>query len=98
VRPVVYTSGFTRAGAEGGAVVFDYRDSRRAWAAHQVLDSAGISAVYIPEKVIAVSDDPAATLWLVHRVTVPEADDVRAAAILEAHGLVPALGPAESRA
>jgi hypothetical protein len=75
---------------EGGDVVFDYRDSRRAWAAHQVLEAARIPAVYIPEKVIAVSDDPNATLWLVHRVTVPEADDARAAAILDQYGLVPA--------
>jgi hypothetical protein len=70
-------------------VVFDYRDSRWAWAAHQVLDAAGIPAVYIPEKVIAVSDDPAATLWLIHRVTVPAADTVRGAAILDEHSLVP---------
>lgn len=70
-------------------MVFDFRDSRLAWAAYQSLDAAGIPALYIPDKVIAVSDDPAATLFLVHRVTIPEADACRAAAVLESHGLVP---------
>ena len=73
-------------------MVFDYRDSLRAYTAQQVLEGAGVPTVYILEKLVPVSDDPAATLWLVHRVTVPEADAVNAVAVLDEHGLVP--GPA----
>jgi hypothetical protein len=74
-------------GREDGDVEFDYRDSRSACLAQRVLDAAGIPAVYIPEKLVEVSDDPNATLWLVHRVTVSEADAPRAVAVLDEHGL-----------
>jgi hypothetical protein len=89
---VFYTSVSPVRAREGGDVVFDYRDSRRAWAAHQILGAAGIPAVYTPDKLVEVSDDPGATLWLVHRVTVPAADAVRAAASLDEHSLVPTTG------
>jgi hypothetical protein len=68
-------------------VVLDYGDVRMACAAQRVLDAAGIPAVYILEKLVAVSDDPTATLLLVHRVTVAPADAQRAAAVLDEHGL-----------
>ncbi|MBN9118484.1 MAG: hypothetical protein J0I06_04880 [Planctomycetes bacterium] len=56
----------------------------------RILTGVGIEAVYVPEKLISVSDDPLATQWIVHRVTVPGSDDARAAAVLGEYGLLPA--------
>jgi hypothetical protein len=68
-------------------VVIDYRDACRAIDAQRLLSSAGIRAVYILDRVIAFSDDPMLTQWIVQRLDVPAADAERALALLEKHGL-----------
>jgi hypothetical protein len=50
------------------------------------LAEAGIRAVYIPDLVIAVSDDPMLTRWIVQRLEVPADDAERALALLEERG------------
>jgi hypothetical protein len=68
-------------------VVFDYRDADRAVRAQRLLWAAGIGAVYIPDKLVAVSTDPNATLWLVQRLEVPAPDAERARALLDEYSL-----------
>jgi hypothetical protein len=68
-------------------VVIDYREARDAIAAQKLLARAGIVAVYIPDKVVAVSADPALTQLVVQRLRVPRADAARAAAILDEYDL-----------
>jgi hypothetical protein len=70
-------------------VVIDYRDARLAVAAQRVLAGAGIAVVYTPEALVAVSNDPTATQWVVHRVAVPAVSDVPATAVLNEYGLLP---------
>ena len=74
-------------------MVIDYRDARRADAARRVLAGAGIAVGYALEKLAPASDDPVATLLLVHRVTVGDADAPAAVAVLDANGLLPAPRP-----
>ena len=68
-------------------MVIDYREARDAIAAQKLLARAGIVAVYIPDKVVLVSDDPTQTMWLAQRLQVSPADDARAAALLEEYHL-----------
>ncbi len=68
-------------------MVIDYREAERAIAAQKVLAQVGIFAVYIPDKVVMVSDNPEMTRWLVQRVEVPPSAAVRATALLKDHDL-----------
>ena len=68
-------------------MVIDYRAAWLADAAVRTLGEAGIAATSARVRV-AVSDDPSATQWIVHRVTVPEPDAGRARATLREHGLL----------
>ena len=63
-------------------MVIDYREARDAIAAQKLLARAGIVAVYIPDLLVQVSDDPAQTMWVAQRLRIPKADAARAAAIL----------------
>ena len=68
-------------------MVIDYRESRDAIAAQKLLARAGIVAVYIPDKIVRVSGDPAQTVWVAQRLRIPRAADARAAALLEEYDL-----------
>ncbi len=68
-------------------MVVDYREAKDAITAQKLLAEAGIVAVYIPDKVVAVSDDPSLTRWLVQRLQVRKSDAARAAVILKQYGL-----------
>ena len=68
-------------------MVIDYREARDAIAAQKLLARAGIIAVYIPDKMVRLSDDPAQTVWVAQRLRIPRADDARAAALLEEYDL-----------
>jgi hypothetical protein len=71
----------------GQVVVIDYREARDAIAAQKLLARAGIIAVYIPDKFIAVSEDPAMTRLVVQRLEVPQVAASRATALLKEHYL-----------
>jgi hypothetical protein len=68
-------------------MVVDYREAHQAIAAQKLLAGAGIIAVYIPDKVVRVSEDETLTVWLVQRLKIPRADAARAAALLKDHDL-----------
>ena len=68
-------------------MVIDYRDADRAVRAQRLLWAAGIEAVYIPDKLVAVSTDPNATLWVAQRLEVPAPDAERARALLDEYDL-----------
>jgi hypothetical protein len=70
-------------------MVFDYIEGERAVAAWRVLCDAGLAAVYRPDMVVMVSDDPVGTLWLAQRVEIPDASAGLAKALLVYHGLEP---------
>jgi hypothetical protein len=69
-------------------VVVDYREARDAITAQKLLARAGILAVYIPDKIVQVSDDPTQTMWLAQRLQIPEADAVRAVELLAEYDLL----------
>ena len=68
-------------------MVIDYREARDAIAAQKLLARAGIIAVYIPDLLVRVSDDPAQTMWVAQRLRIPRADEARAAALLADYDL-----------
>jgi hypothetical protein len=70
-------------------MMFDYSDGERAVAAWRVLCDAGIAAVYRPDTLLTVTDDPVGTLWLAQRVVVPDTAAGSARALLVFHGLEP---------
>src|SRR5687768_7314334 len=84
---VFYSSDGPWRGAEGGAVVIDYREARDAIAAQKLLARAGIVAVYVPDHLVRVPADPDRTVWLAQRLRVPTADAARAAELLDEYDL-----------
>jgi hypothetical protein len=68
-------------------MVIDYRDAGRAVRAQGLLWAAGIGAVYIPNKLVAVSTDPNARLWVAQRLEVPAPDAERARTLLDEYDL-----------
>lgn len=76
-------------------MVIDYREARDAITAQKLLARAGILAIYIPDKIVQVSDDLTQTMWLAQRLQIPPADALRAAELLAEYDLLgePSPGP-----
>jgi hypothetical protein len=70
-------------------MVLDYAEGRPAMAALRVLWDRGFAAVYLPDRLVAVSPDPLATQLIAHQIELPDDQTQRAIAGLEYFGLRP---------
>ena len=68
-------------------MTLDYTEPEQGIRALRVLTAANIDAVLTPYKLLDRGGDEA-TVLVVHRVVVPRTDALRAAAVLDEHGLL----------